>query len=276
MPVEPTKPLPIYDDNRVDFSSCKYLEWLAPIRKGQRCGVIAPPKTGKTRLLQEIAQGVQALNPQVEVFALLVDQSPETIGQFSRFIPQDNLLYTTYDDDADRQVFVAEFLLNRLKRMAEMGRDVVVIVDSFNGISKAFNDTENSLGGKTLPCGLESKTLQYIKKYISSAGCIEGKGTITMIGSVMTETGNPFDDIIAAEIAPIVNYEIRLSDKMAYKRVYPALDKTKICVERRDCSMAEENRAMLAEQYIARFDAEKLLQAVVDSKTIDEFENRIK
>ena len=276
LPVDPTKPLTLYDGAGIDFLSCKYLQWLAPIRKGQRCAVIAAPKTGKTRLLQEIAQAVQALNPQVDVFALLVDQSPESIGQFSRFIPQDNLLYTTYDDDADRQVFVAEFLLNRAKRLAETGRDVVMIVDSFNGIAKAFNDTENSVGGKTLPCGLESKTLQYIKKYIAAAGCVGDKGTITMIGGTTTETGNPFDDIIASEIAPIVNYEIRLSDKMAYKRVYPALDKTKIYVERRDCSMDEERRTMLANEYVTRFDAESLLQAVLDSKNVEEFESRIK
>ncbi len=272
---EPTQPLYLYDGERANFDGCKYLEWLAPIRKGQRCCVIAPPKTGKSRLLQEIAQAVQILNPQSSVFALLVDQAPEAIGQFARFIPQGNLLYTTYDDAAERQVFVADFILNRAKRLVAQGKDVVLIVDSFNGIAKAYNDTDESLGGKTLPCGLESKTLQYIKKYLAAAGCVENQGTLTIIGTATTETGNPFDDIIAAEIAPIVNHEIRLNENMAYKRVYPALDRTKIHVERREWTAEEERRARLVDRYLTERDGENLLQAVLSSSNVEEFEKQI-
>ena len=275
LPCEPTQPLYLYDGERAHFDGCKYLEWLAPIRKGQRCCIIAPPKTGKSRLLQAITQGAQALNPQTSVFVLLVDQAPEAIGQFARFIPQENLLYTTYEDAAERQVFVADFILNRAKRLVARGKDVVLIVDSFNGVAKAYNDTDESLGGKTLPCGLESKTLQYIKKYLATAGRFENQGTLTIIGTATTETGNPFDDIIAAEIAPIVNHEIRLNKNMAYKRVYPALDRTKIHVERREWTADEERRARFIDRYLAERDAENLLQAVLSSSSVEEFEKQI-
>jgi len=275
-PCEPTQALTLYDGAQVAYPSCKYLQWLAPIRKGQRCCVIAPPKTGKSRLLQELAHAIQALNPQTTVLALLIDQPLEAVGQFAQFLPQENLLYTTYEEEADRQVFVAGFALNRAKRLAESGKDVVLIVDSFNGLAKAYNDTEDSVGGKTLPCGLESKTLQYIKKYLSVARCIGEKGTLTMIGTATTETGNPFDDIIASEIAPTVNYEIRLNEEMAYKRLYPALDKSKIYVDRRTWSAEEEQRNKHVNQYLANADAEKLLRLVLDATDEQAFEKRIK
>ena len=275
-PSEPTQALSLYDGERVNFVSCKYLQWLAPIRKGQRCCVIAPPKTGKTHLLQDLAFGVQTLNADTTVLVLLIEQTLETVGQFARFIPQENLLYTTYDDEAERQVFLANFILNRAKRLAESGKDVVLFVDSFNGLAKAFNDTEESVGGKTLPCGLETKTLQYLKKYIASSYCIEGQGTLTIIGTATVNTGNPFDDIITAEIAPIANHEIRLSEEMAFKRVYPALDRTQICVQRRVWTEKEQEKNTLVNQYLSKNSAETLLQTVICSNNLAEFENRIK
>lgn len=274
-PYEPTQALTLYDGVRGSYPSCKYLEWLAPVRKGQRCAIIAPPKTGKSRLLQEIAHSVQILNPQTTVLALLIDQPLESVGQFAQFLPRENLLYTTYDEEADRQVFVAEFVLNRAKRLAECGKDVLLIVDSLNGLAKAFNDTDDSVGGKTLPCGLESKTLQYMKKYLSSARSFGTEGSLTVIGAVTTATGNPFDDIIAAEIAPIVNYEVRLNETMAYKRLYPALDKSNIYVERRTWSANEERRNALVTQYLSKHDAETLLRTVLEASDDKEFDKRI-
>lgn len=276
LPCEPTRSLSIYDGVNANFVSCKYLEWLAPIRKGQRCCVIAPPKTGKSRLLQELAQSARALNPDVEIFALLIDQPLETVGSFARFLPAENLLYTTYEDEVERQVFLADFILKRAKRFAESGKDVVLFVDSFQALGKAFNDTDESMGGKTLPCGLESKTLQYLKKYLGAARCDGGKGTLTIIGTATTDTGNPFDDVIAAEIAPTLNHEIRLSAEMAYKRLYPALDRTQIYVERRELSAEERMQDELINKYLQQVGAEKLLHAVLQSADRAEFEKRIK
>ncbi|MBQ8343103.1 MAG: hypothetical protein IJY21_03235 [Clostridia bacterium] len=276
LPCEPTQALPLYDSAQAAFDTCKYIEWLAPIRKGQRCCIVAPPKAGKSRLLQELAQGARTLNPETTFLALLIDQPPEAIGQFARFIEEDNLIYTTYDDEADRQVFLAEFILNRAKRLAASGKDVVLLVDSFNGLAKAFNDTEQSIGGKTLPCGLESKTLQYIKRYLASAGCVGKNGSLSIIGTATTATGNPFDEIIAAEISPIVNHEIRLNEKMAYKRIYPALDRTQIHVDRRTWTAEEEKRNALVDEYLMTHDAETLLSAVLSAPTVEEFEKRIK
>ena len=275
-PCEPSQTFSLYDEKDNPLPACKFIQWLAPIRKGQRCCVIAPPKTGKTRLLQDIAYGIQALHLDTTVLAFLVDQALETVGQFAQFIPQENLVYTTYDDEPTRQIFLADFILKRAKRLAESGKDVVLFVDSFNGLAKVFNDTEESVGGKTLPCGLETKTLQYIKKYVASSYCIEGKGTLTIIGTSAINTGNPFDDIISAEIAPLANHEIRLSEQMALKRIYPAIDKTQINVERRTYTAQEQAQGKLIDGYLLRHSAEELLQCVISCDTYEEFENRIK
>lgn len=275
LPSEPRQTLYLYDGKRANFDGCKYLEWLAPVRKGQRCCIIAPPKTGKSRLLQAMAQGALALNENTVCLALLVDQPLESVGVFARFIPQDNLIYTTYDDEADRQLFLADFALNRARRLAASGKDVVLFVDSFNGIAKAFNDTDRSVGGKTLPCGLETKTLQYIKKYLSEAGYMENRGSLTIVGTATAATGNPFDDIITAEITPVLNHEIRLSENMAFKRLYPALDKAQIHVDRRVWTAEEEGRNALADRYLALYGAENLLSLVLNAQTVEELEKAL-
>ena len=217
--------LRFYDDNEGFLStSYKCIDWLYPVTKGQRACLISAPKAGKTKMLLQLAKAAKTLNRGAEVYVLLTDQSQETVGEFRRSFGYMNLLYTTYEDDADQQVFVADFVLKRAKRYAEGGKDVILFVDSLSALAHAFNDTTASVGGKTLPCGLEVKTIRYLKKYLGTARCLEKGGSITIIGSVNVDTGNPMDDVIARELVDVATLEIALSSSLAIKRIYPAID----------------------------------------------------
>ena len=178
----PTKRIALYDKEKANSLTSKYLHWLLPIGCGQRGCILSSPKAGKTNLLYEIAYNARKLNENLTVLVLLIDQSPENVTKFRKIVDSGNLVYTTYDDMPERQVFAAGFLLKRAKRLAESGNNVLFIVDSLSALAHAFNETRESSGGKTFSGGLESKTLQYIKKYFGAARCLEKSGSITMIG----------------------------------------------------------------------------------------------
>jgi transcription termination factor Rho len=214
----------IYDENNYASSIHKYVEWMLPIRKGQRGCVISAPKAGKTTVLKKIVEAAQALNRQLVVFTLLVDESHETVGEFRRNSRLNSVFYSTYEDDADRQVFVADFVLKRAKRFAEMGKDVLIVIDSLNALASAFNNTQASLGGKTLASGLESKTIHYLKKYFGAARCLEKGGSITIVGAISIGTGDPADETIARELSSLATMQLCLSEELAVKRIYPAID----------------------------------------------------
>lgn len=220
----PHKAVDFYKAGSSDSITAKYLQWLLPVYKGQRGCVLSVPKAGKTGFLFDVARSAEKSDRDLTVFVLLNGQSPENVGQFRKAVESDRLMYTTYDEEPERQVFVAEFLLKRAKRYAESGRNVLLIVDSFNALARAYNDTEESAGGKMLAGGLESKTLQYLRKYFGAARCFEKGGSLTIVGSVSTTTGNPADEVIAAELCALANLEVRLSETLALQRAYPAID----------------------------------------------------
>lgn len=221
----PCKPIRfIHPRNQEPTTTEKYFDWLLPIYRGQRGCILSSPKAGKTSLVYEIAAAARKNNSDLQVFVLLLDQAPEVVMQFKKGLSGVQLLSTTYEDDCEKQVEAAEYLLKRAKRFAEAGSDVLFLIDSFNALARAYNDTDASTGGKVLACGLESKTVHYLKKYFGVARCLEKGGSITMLGTVCIETGNPADSFIASELSPVSNFEIRLSDELAMERLYPAID----------------------------------------------------
>ncbi len=269
----------VYDGENYATTTHKYVEWLLPITKGQRGCILSAPKAGKTTVLKKIVQAAQALNRKLVVFTVLVDQSHETVGEFRKICRPNSVFYTTYEDDADRQVFVADFVLKRAKRFAEMGKDVLLVVDSLSALSHAFNDTDASLGGKTFASGLESKTVHYIKKYFGAARCLEQGGSITILGTVSVETGNPADETIARELSQLATMQLCLSEELAAKRIYPAVDFVKAFGKSqgdfKDAD-AEEAEFKLRYKVLPTVGYEGVLKLLEEKKNKDDFIRAIK
>ena len=267
-----------YKDGTKGTITSKLFQWLIPIGKGQRGLVVSQNKTGKSTLLVELAREAIKENDGLCVLALLVDQSPENINQFKDIIKKDDLLFTTYEDEVDRQVFVAEFIMKRAKRFAEMGRDVLLLVDSFNALAHAFNNTDASVGGKTLAGGMESKTIQYVKRYFGMARCLENSGTITILGALSVDTGNPADDLLKSELSTISNLEIHLSSELAKRRVYPALDLMSTLGRESDIitnTGAEIFDSVLRNQFLPVHGLSGLYEIISTCSNYEDFETKI-
>ena len=264
-----------YPDQRISFyseksnsSALKYIDWLIPLGKGQRGVVTSSPKAGKTMLLKEVAKAVSEEHPDIRLLVLLTEQSPEAVGEFKKIVPKADFIYTTYDDEAETHVFAADFLLKRAKRFAEMGMDVLMLVDSLTALAHAYNETEESSGGKTLSCGLESKTLHYIKKFFGSARCLAQGGSLAILGTLSVDTGNPMDDILAGELLGAANSEIRLSDMLVAKNVFPAIDVAHSQTKRSDLLLTPEElkcETFIRNRYLSTFEAEDLAQLIEKS-----------
>ena len=275
----PSNRFRFYDIEKINSLTAKYLDWLVPVGKGQRGCIVSSPKAGKTELLQTIAKASLTINRDVKTLVLLLDQPPESIGDFQKLIDREDLLYATYDDLPNRQVFLAEYVLKRAKRLAEGGRDVLLLVDSFNALARAYNETDESLGGKTLACGLESKTVYFLKKYFGTARCFEKEGSITILGSLSVNTGNPADDALYTELATISNLEIHLSDVLAIKRLYPSIDLRKTCVKQNEALFTNEENEMdcyIKTQYLPNVEIENFYKILTKSNTKEEFFKKIK
>ncbi len=270
----PSKRFTTYDGEFFPTTMGKYADWLIRITEGQRGLLLSSPKSGKTTLLSELLQPLSALNENLCVLCLLVDSTPETVSKFRMLAGKGRLVYSTYEDEPERQVFTADFILNRAKRYAESGRQVVLVVDSFNALARAYNDTEQSSGGKMLSCGLESKTVHYLKRFFGAARCLEKGGSLTILGAVNINTGNPADDVIGAELCALANLELRLNDTLAYKRVFPALDLRDVRTTDEFTVATERERALdafLREKFLHKHGAEELIACIKNAKTKEEF-----
>ncbi|MBE7084917.1 MAG: hypothetical protein E7368_02550 [Clostridiales bacterium] len=273
--------VPCYPEGKIAFcgeneenATLKYFDWVSPIRKGQRTCVIAPPKAGKTQLIYDLACSAQKNNPNVYVFVLLIDQSPETVGKFRRVFGENALVYTTYEDDIEWQAFSAEFMLKRVMRYVEHGRDVLLFVDSMNALAHAYNETDASLGGKTLAGGIESKTLQYVKRFLGTARKFETNGSLTIVGASALETGNPADELICSELTAVSNLDIRLSGELASKRIYPAIDHLQTRTgEGTECTDLD---IYLRNKFLPTHGAEAFLEKLFESKTQEELLQKLK
>ncbi len=221
----PNAKLPLFDEAKSASVTAKYLSWITPVYKGQRLCIASEPKAGKSELLYELVKGIRSCNRKPYLLVYLCAPSAENIVRYRNILQEGiELVYSTYDDDPERQVFMADFLLRRAKRLTEMGNDVVLCIDSFTALARAYNDTDASTGGKVLAGGLESKTLLYLKRYFSAGRAFANGSSLTVIGTVSTNTGNPADDLICADLLSVANAELRLSSDLARERLYPAVD----------------------------------------------------
>ncbi len=275
----PSERIRFYDGKNFSMTELKYLDWLIPFGKGQRCCVFGAPKSGKTTLLLKTIRAARELNDDVTVMSLLMDQTPETVSLFQKEIDRDMLIYTTDEDEVERQIFLAEFLLRRAKSYAESGRDVLLIVDSISALATVFNETNDSLGGKTLACGLETKTIHYIKKFLGSARCLDKGGSLAILGAVDIDTGNPSDDVLSKELSARANLSIYLKDELAVRRVYPAIDFQRSQVQQREALQTQKEIAfdfLLRNEYLAKYQDADLIKLLDRSKSYQEFVENVK
>ncbi len=212
------------DPSRKDKSD-RIIDLIAPIGKGQRALIVAPPRTGKTVLLQNIADSIAANHPEVYLIVLLIDERPEEVTDMQRSV-KGEVVSSTFDEPAARHVQVAEMVIEKAKRLVEHKRDVVILLDSITRLARAYNTVVPS-SGKVLTGGVDANALQKPKRFFGAARNIEEGGSLTIIATALIDTGSRMDEVIFEEFKGTGNSELILDRKLADKRVFPAIDITK-------------------------------------------------
>ena len=219
---------PLYPQERLrletsaDSLSGRVMDLMTPIGKGQRGLIVAPPRTGKTMLLQSIAQSITTNHPEVYLIVLLIDERPEEVTDMQRSV-RGEVILSTFDEPAQRHVQVAEMVIEKAKRLVEHKKDVVILLDSITRLARAYN-TVAPPSGKVLSGGLDSNALQKPKRFFGAARNIEEGGSITIMSTALIDTGSRMDDVIFEEFKGTGNMEIHLDRKLVDKRVFPAID----------------------------------------------------
>ncbi len=202
--------------------SVRVIDMFAPIGKGQRGLIVAQPKTGKTILLQEIANAIAKYHPEVYLMILLIDERPEEVTDMARNVKAE-VIASTFDEPAERHCRIANIVLEKAKRLVECGHDVVILLDSITRLARAFNTTAPA-SGKVLSGGVDSNALHKPKRFFGAARNIENGGSLTIIATALTETGSKMDDVIFEEFKGTGNMELQLDRKLSNRRIFPAID----------------------------------------------------
>ena len=222
---------PLYPDERLTMEiedptlkdrSGRIIDIVAPLGKGQRCLIVAPPRVGKTMMLQNIAKSIAANHPECYLIVLLIDERPEEVTDMQRTV-KGEVIASTFDEPATRHVQVAEMVIEKAKRLVEHGKDVVVLLDSITRLARAYN-TVVPPSGKILSGGVDSNALHKPKKFFGAARNIEDGGSLTIIGTALIDTGSRMDEVIFEEFKGTGNSEIHLDRRLIDKRIFPAMD----------------------------------------------------
>jgi len=222
---------PLYPEERLVMEceaegiETRIIDLVTPIGKGQRALIVAPPRTGKTILLQKIANSITKNNPEVDLIVLLIDERPEEVTDMERSV-KGEVISSTFDEPASRHVQVAEMVIEKAKRMVEYGRDVVILLDSITRLGRAYN-TEVPHSGRILSGGVDASALQKPKRFFGAARNIEEGGSLTIIATALVDTGSRMDEVIFEEFKGTGNMELHLDRRLADKRVWPAIDITR-------------------------------------------------
>ncbi|MEQ9453227.1 MAG: transcription termination factor Rho [Phycisphaeraceae bacterium] len=223
-PLHPFDRLVMETPSNPDNIEMRIVDLVAPVGRGQRGLIVAPPRTGKTVLLQKMANSVIKNFPEVNVFVLLIDERPEEVTDFKNNTPKDvEVIASTFDENTTRHVQVCEMVMEKARRMVEFGEHVVILMDSITRMARAYN-AEMPHSGKILTGGLDSNALQRPKKFFGSARAIENGGSLTILATALVDTGSKMDDIIFEEFKGTGNSELHLDRRLVEKRVYPAID----------------------------------------------------
>ncbi|MBL26554.1 MAG: transcription termination factor Rho [Rhodospirillaceae bacterium] len=275
---------PLYPQNRINLEiegqpgkdmSCRVIDLVSPLGKGQRGLIVAPPRTGKTMLLQSIAHSIATNHPEIFLIVLLIDERPEEVTDMQRSV-KGEVVSSTFDEPAVRHVQVAEMVIEKAKRLVEHGRDVVILLDSITRLARAYNTVVPS-SGKVLTGGVDANALQRPKRFFGAARNIEEGGSLTIIATALIDTGSRMDEVIFEEFKGTGNSEIVLDRKLADKRTFPAMDVGKSGTRKEELLV---DKAALSKMWVLRriltpmgvVDAmEFLIDKLRGTKTNDEF-----
>ncbi|MEI6546864.1 MAG: transcription termination factor Rho [Burkholderiales bacterium] len=222
-PLHPDEPMVLERDTKSEENyTARIIDMIAPIGKGQRGLIVAPPKAGKTVLMQHIAHAITANHPDVVLIVLLIDERPEEVTEMQRSV-RGEVVASTFDEPATRHVTVAEMVIEKAKRLVEHKKDVVILLDSITRLARAYN-TVVPASGKVLTGGVDANALQRPKRFFGAARNIEEGGSLTIIATALVDTGSRMDEVIFEEFKGTGNAELHLNRRMMEKRVYPAID----------------------------------------------------
>ncbi|MEO7043407.1 MAG: transcription termination factor Rho [Gemmatimonadaceae bacterium] len=249
---------PQYPDTRLRLEtadgdlSMRVVDIMAPIGKGQRGLIVAPPRAGKTILLTKMANAISENHPEVRIIILLIDERPEEVTEIKATVPGAEIISSTFDEDAARHVQVSDMVLQKARRLVEAGHDVVILLDSITRFARAHN-TVAPTTGKILSGGVEATALQKPKAFFGTARNIDGGGSLTIIATALIETGSRMDDVIFEEFKGTGNMELVLDRRIADRRIYPAIDIFKSGTRKEELLLdqSEINRTTLLRQFLA-------------------------
>ncbi|MDB5236161.1 MAG: hypothetical protein JWR44_3154 [Hymenobacter sp.] len=261
---------PLFADQRMKLStkssqiSTRVLDLFAPIGKGQRGLIVAQPKTGKTVLLQEVANAISENHPEVYLMILLIDERPEEVTDMARTVKAE-VLSSTFDETADRHVKIAEMALDKARRLVECGHDVVILLDSITRLARAYNTVQPS-SSRILSGGIDAGALQKPKRFFGAARNVEGGGSLTIIATALIETGSKMDEVIFEEFKGTGNMELQLDRKLANKRVFPAIDIPASGTRREDLLMSKDelSRVWVLRKFMADMTATEAMEFLKD------------
>ncbi len=250
-PLFPNEKFTLVKPGRKASISCRVVDMFAPIGKGQRGLIVAQPKTGKTILLQEIANAIAESHPEVYLIILLIDERPEEVTDMQRNV-KGEVIASTFDEPAERHVRVSNIVIEKAKRLVECGHDVVILLDSITRLARAFN-TVAPASGKVLSGGVDSNALQKPKRFFGAARNIENGGSLTILATALTDTGSKMDDVIFEEFKGTGNMELQLDRKLSNKRIFPSVDLNPSSTRREDLLLDKEmlNKLWILRNYLS-------------------------
>ncbi len=261
--------------DRQSSVSTRIMDLFAPIGKGQRGMIVAQPKTGKTMLLKDVANGIAANHPEVYQMILLIDERPEEVTDMQRNV-QGEVIASTFDKEAHEHVKVANIVLEKAKRLVECGHDVVILLDSITRLARAYN-TVQPASGKILSGGVDANALHKPKRFFGAARNIEGGGSLTIIATALTETGSKMDEVIFEEFKGTGNMELQLDRKIANRRIFPAIDLVSSSTRRDDLLLDDKTsqRMWVLRKFLADMNPVEAMESINDriksTRNNDEF-----
>jgi len=261
---------PLYPQERITLETpsgdicARLIDLIAPVGKGQRALIVAPPKTGKTILLQKVANSVTANYPEIVLMVLLVDERPEEVTDMQRSV-KGEVVYSTFDEPPKQHVRVAELVIQKAKRLVEQEYDVVILLDSVTRLARAYNLIMPT-SGKVLSGGIDANTLHHPKRFFGAARNVEEGGSLTILATALIETGSKMDEVIFEEFKGTGNMELRLTRELAERRIFPAIDINRSGTRKEELLLSEKELKMIwsLRDYLNRQNVKEPIEAVIE------------